>query len=42
MNDFVMTLDYCDVFMSCLDSHSDGTHSLQASIAEQVIQCYEN
>ncbi len=22
-------LDYCDVFISCLDSHSDGTHSLQ-------------
>ncbi len=21
--------DYCDVFISCLDSHSDGTHSLQ-------------
>ncbi len=21
--------DYCDVFMRCLDSHSDGTHSLQ-------------
>ncbi len=20
--------DYCDVFISCLDSHSDGTHSL--------------
>ncbi len=23
-------LDYCDVFISCLDSHSDGTHSLQS------------
>ncbi len=23
------TVDYCDVFISCLDSHSDGTHSLQ-------------
>ncbi len=22
-------MDYCDVFISCLDSHSDGTHSLQ-------------
>ncbi len=22
-------LDYCDVIISCLDSHSDGTHSLQ-------------
>ncbi len=23
--------DYCDVFISCLDSHSDGTHSLHRS-----------
>ncbi len=23
-------VDYCDVLMSCLDSHSDGTHSLQS------------
>ncbi len=22
-------VDYCDVFISCLDSHSDGTHSPQ-------------
>ncbi len=22
-------MDYCDVFISCFDSHSDGTHSLQ-------------
>ncbi len=22
-------VDYCDVFISCLDCHSDGTHSLQ-------------
>ncbi len=22
-------VDYCDVLISCLDSHSDGTHSLQ-------------
>ncbi len=21
-------MDYCDLFISCLDSHSDGTHSL--------------
>ncbi len=21
-------MDYCDVFISCLNSHSDGTHSL--------------
>ncbi len=24
-----LLVDYCDVFSSCLDSHSDGTHSLQ-------------
>ncbi len=24
-----LIVDYCDVFISCLDSHSDGTHSLQ-------------
>ncbi len=24
-----MRVDYCDVFISCLVSHSDGTHSLQ-------------
>ncbi len=23
-------VDYCDVIISCLDSHSDGTHSLQS------------
>ncbi len=22
-------MDYCDFFISCLDSHFDGTHSLQ-------------
>ncbi len=22
-------MDYCDVFISCLNSHSNGTHSLQ-------------
>ncbi len=22
-------MDYCDVFISCLDSHSDGTRSLK-------------
>uniref|UniRef100_A0A8C2JUW6 Leptin receptor overlapping transcript-like 1 n=1 Tax=Cyprinus carpio TaxID=7962 RepID=A0A8C2JUW6_CYPCA len=26
-----LLVDYCDVFISCLDSHSDGTHSLQMS-----------
>ncbi len=25
-------VDYCDVFINCLDSHSDGTHSLQMRI----------
>ncbi len=25
-------VDYYDVFISCLDSHSDGTHSLQSSL----------
>ncbi len=25
-----------DVFFSCLDSHSDGTHSLQMIIGEEV------
>ncbi len=24
-----LLVDYCDVFIICLDSHSDGTHSLQ-------------
>ncbi len=28
-NILIDELDYCDVFISCLDSHSDGTHSLQ-------------
>ncbi len=25
-----LLVDYCDVFISCLHSHSDGTHSLQS------------
>ncbi len=25
-----LLVDYCNVFISCLDSHSDGTHSLQS------------
>ncbi len=29
-------MDYCDVLISCLDSHSDGTHSLQS------IHCWES
>ncbi len=24
-----LLVDYCDVFISCLESHSEGTHSLQ-------------
>ncbi len=24
-----LLVDYCDIFISCLDSHSDGTHSPQ-------------
>ncbi len=28
--DWSRVLDYCDVFISCLVSHSDGTHSLQS------------
>ncbi len=24
-----LPVDYCDVFISCLDCHSDGTHSPQ-------------
>ncbi len=31
-----LLVDYCDVFISCLDSHSDGTHSLQR------IHCWAN
>ncbi len=26
---WALLVDYCDVFISCLNSHSDGTHSLQ-------------
>ncbi len=26
---FLWTRSFCDVFISCLDSHSDGTHPLQ-------------
>ncbi len=31
-----LLVDYCDVFISCLDSHSDGTHSLQS------IHCWDS
>ncbi len=30
---------FCDVFISRLDSHSDGTHPLRGSFGEQVMQC---
>ncbi len=26
---YELLVDYCDVFINCLDSHSDGRHSLQ-------------
>ncbi len=29
LESFVLLEDYCDVFISCLNTHSDGTHSLQ-------------
>ncbi len=29
VNSCGLLVEYCDVFISCLDSHSDGTHSLQ-------------
>ncbi len=33
--------NYCDVFISCLDSHSDGTHSLQRiPLVSKWLQCY--
>ncbi len=31
-----LLVDYCDVFISCSDSHSDGTHSLQS------IHCWDS
>uniref|UniRef100_A0A673MWF3 HECT-type E3 ubiquitin transferase n=1 Tax=Sinocyclocheilus rhinocerous TaxID=307959 RepID=A0A673MWF3_9TELE len=34
-----LLVDYCDVFISCLDSHSDGTHSLQSSLILDVFSC---
>ncbi len=35
-----LLVDYCDVFITCLDSPSDGTHSLQRTDwwASDVIQ----
>ncbi len=29
-----LVVDYCDVFISCLDSHSDGTHSLDPLVSK--------
>ncbi len=29
-------VDYCDVFISCLDSHSDSTHSLQRRVMTYI------
>ncbi len=35
-----LLVNFCDLFISYLDSHSDGTHSLQtAKIGEQEMQC---
>ncbi len=39
-------VDFCDVYISCLNSHSDGTHSLQrmyccASDAKFLQICYD-
>ncbi len=34
-------MDYCDVFINCLDSHSDGTHSLK-KIHSQIIKADKN
>ncbi len=31
-----LLVDYCDVFISCLDSHSDGTHSLQSKYLRNI------
>ncbi len=30
-------VDYCDVFISCLDSHSEGTHSLHDPLRTTVL-----
>ncbi len=30
-------VDYCDVFISCLDSQSDGTHPLHMNIPQMFI-----
>ncbi len=35
-----LLVNYCDVFVSCLDSYSDGTYSLQSIHCEQAMKCY--
>ncbi len=35
----LIRVGYCDVFISCLDSHSDGTHSLQRIIGKFLQIC---
>ncbi len=35
-----MFVDYCNVFISCLDSHSDGTHSLNIHWTSHVMQLF--
>ncbi len=32
-----LPVDYCDVFISCLNSHSDGTHSLQRWVSDVML-----
>ncbi len=31
-------VDYCDVFISCLNTYSDGTHSLQSKQLIETLQ----
>ncbi len=35
-----VTVDYYDIFISCLDSHSGGTHSLQRIHWWAMMSCY--
>ncbi len=38
-------MDYCDVFVRCLDSDSDGTHSLQSihwSVSDGMLHFYKS
>ncbi len=32
-----LLMEYCDVCISCLDSHSDGTHSLQSDVIVHLV-----